>query len=230
MKLILKDGIHSKNSPKNTMDSIILTLNNNNIDGINITVQMTMDGIIVVYPTSIIMCSNINKIPYNELIKYNVGSKIKKHRILTLEEVLEKFSGSSKKLIIELNNCSDNLSLVKSVIELTSRYSNSNIYLKTSIKENILYLKELANTCNIGATILDSDNYFWNLDLDFYSINYSDINSDLVLKQLNSNKIIMLENINIKERLELLRSKLDNYSDNIYLITDNQKEIVEYFR
>ena len=66
---------------------------------------------------------------------------IKKHSILKLEDVLQKMDGSSKKLLIELVNCENNLQLVESVITLASKYPDIDIYLNTCVKEDILYLK-----------------------------------------------------------------------------------------
>lgn len=222
MKLIIKDGVSSKNSPKNTMDSINLALKTKCIEGISITVRLTQDGTIIVYSDSIIMCNNINKIPYKELLKYNVGTKIRKNRILTLEEVLENCLRLSKKIVIKLVNCDNNLLLVESLIELVNRYSTENIYLKTDVKEIIIYLKELANPCKIGAIINNYDNYFWDLDLDFYEINCSKVNMSLISKKF-SNKTIMFEKIDIKDYFKHARNNFDNS----YLVIDNLNEIVK---
>lgn len=222
MKLIIKDGVCSKNSPKNTMDSINLALKTECIEGISITARLTADGTIIVYSDNTIMCNNINKIPYNELLKYNIGTKIRKNRILTLEEVLKTCINSSKKIIIELVNCDNNLLLVESLVELTNKYPNANIYLKTDVKEIIIYLKEIANNCKIGAIINNYDNYFWMLDLDFYVINCSKINSNFISKKVN-NKIMMFEKINVKDYFKYSRN---NY-DNSYLVIDNLKEIIK---
>lgn len=228
MKLIIKEGIYSRNSPKNTMDAIILAVNNPNIDGISITIQMTQDGILVVYPDNTIMHKNINKIPYKQLTKYNVGTRIKKHSILKLEDVLQKMDGSSKKLLIELVNCDNNLQLVESVITLASKYPDIDIYLNTCVKEDILYLKEIANTCRIGATIKDSSNYFWNLDLDFYIIDEANIDSSYIHHMLDNNRIIMYKSMDTVKQLSFVENNFQKYIDNIYIITNHHSKIIKY--
>lgn len=223
MKLIVKEGIYSRNSPKNTMDSILLTLKNDSIDGIYITVQITQDGVIVVCPDTNIIPKPINKIPYKELLKYNIGTKVKKHRILTLEEVLEKISTYSKMLVIELVTCDNNLLLIGALIKLTSEYPNVDVYLKTNEKEEMLYLQEIANNCKVGTTFFESNDFLENLD--FYSIDYSKVNLDVILKSFNNRSIIMIENMNIIETSEQLKKS----NDRIYLIVDNQQELIKIF-
>lgn len=228
MKLIIKEGICSRNSPKNTMDSIMLALNNPNVDGISITIQMTQDGILVVYPDNTIMCKNINKIPYKQLIKYNIGTRIKKQSILKLEEVLRIMNGTNKKLLIELVDCDNNLKLVESVIALTSKYSDIDVYLNTCVKEEAIYLKEIANNCRIGATIIDSSDYFWNLDLDFYII--GDINVDFknIREALSNNQIIMYKNMDIFSKLKFIDTSFNKHINNIYIITEYSINISKY--
>ena len=228
MKLIIKDGIYSRNSPKNTIDSIMFVLNNPNVDGISITIQMTQDGILVVYPDNTIMCKNINKILYKQLLKYNIGTRIKKQSILKLEEVLKIMNGTNKKLLIELVNCDNNLRLVESIIELTSRYPNIDIYLNACVKENVLYLKEIANSCRIGATIIDSSDYFWNLDLDFYIIDRYDVDLNYINDTLNNNQIIMYKNMDTPNQLEFIENNFQKYIDNIYIITNYHSKISKY--
>lgn len=225
MNLILKNGICSKNSPINTIDSMMLTLKRKDISGVNITVQMTSDGILVVYTNNRIFNHEINEITYKELIRFNIGTRIRKNRVLTLKEVLELFNGSFKKIVISLPDYKDkNQKLVEALLDVTNNYPNIDIYIKSFIKEDILYLRDIVNNCRLGAIVNDNDSYFWNLNLDFYSIGCSNVDYDLILKQLKNDNTIMFEDF--KDRDIEMINRISNYSDNIYVIMDSVNQFV----
>lgn len=205
----------------------MLSLKRKDISGITITVHMTLDGVLVVYAKDNIFNRKINQTTYQELLKYNIGTRIRKCKILTLKEVLDLFDGSSKKIIIDLADYQDrNQKLVESLLDLVSNYSNTNIYIKSVVKENVLYLRDIVNYCKLGATISNTDSYFWNLDLDFYSICYSKVDSNLIMKQLENNKIIMFEDIK-DGNMEIL-NRMINHTDNLYIITDSIGKFVTF--
>jgi hypothetical protein len=58
------------------------------------------------------------------------------------------------------------------------------------------------------------------MDVDFYSISKKIISNDIVENLINQNKNVMVWTVNSKEENEILKSKIGNNLDNIYIISD----------
>lgn len=228
MKLIIKEGLYTKNSPANSSDAIKLALNTSYIDGVFITIQMTKDNVIVVYPTDEINNIPINSMTYSSLALFNIESGVKKIEILTLEQVLKLYKNINKKLVIEVPNYQqDNEVLIDSLIKIINNYPDIDIYLKLEPLQLDL-VKKYQTLAKVGIGISTHNSNLWNLDVDFYAVNIPNVDdndkSD-VLNKLNENKIIMLENIMNLAQYQYLKDNVSNYDSLIYVVT-NQLSII----
>lgn len=230
MKIIARYGVSSKYTPTNTLDSLLLAIHTNYIDGIELNLNLTKDKQIVVYQTNAIFNHPNHKImnlTLEDLQKYNLGGKVKRHSILTLEETLKLFQTTPKLLVLNLNSHGfNNLELVENVVSLINQYPNDNIYIKSSCKEIILEMKKRINKAKIGAVIMDLDSYFWNLDLDFYSISVQKTNisecSSHIQKQLENHRFIMMGDIHDSKAYENIKNMIGHeIIDKSYIITSN---------
>lgn len=240
MNLIVRNGASSKNTPADTYDSLLLAIHTDYIAGVEMNLNMTKDGKIVVYQTDAIDGHPNNKISdltFTDLQKYNLGSKVKKHWILTLEETLKLFETTSKMLVLNLNNHGENNSIfTKTVSNLIDQYPNDNIYIKSPSKEIVLDMRDKVKKAKIGAVIMDVDHYFWDLDLDFYSVSvqHADINecSKYIKKEMDNNRYIMMGDIYDPSLYENVKTTLsDDIMEKSYIITSNVIALAkEYYK
>lgn len=240
MNLIVRNGASSKNTPADTYDSLLLAIHTDYIAGVEMNLNMTKDGKIVVYQTDAIDGHPNNKISdltFTDLQKYNLGSKVKKHWILTLEETLKLFETTSKMLVLNLNSHGENNStFTKTVSNLIDQYPNDNIYIKSPSKEIVLDMRDKVQKAKIGAVIMDVDHYFWDLDLDFYSVSvqHADINecSKYIKKEMDNNRYIMMGDIYDPSLYENVKTTLsDDIMEKSYIITSNVVALAkEYYK
>ncbi len=240
MNLITRNGPSSKNTPTDTYDSLLLAIHTDYIAGVEMNLNMTKDGKIIVYQTDAIDNHpnyKISDLTYTELQKFNLGSKVKKHWIITLEDVLKLFETTTKMLVLNLNNHGENNSIfTKTIFNLIDQYPNDNIYIKSSCKEIVLDMKGTENKAKIGAVIMNTEPYFWDLNLDFYSVSiqHADINecSKYIKKQMNNNRYIMMGDIDSPNLYENVKSSLSNdIMDKSYIITSNVVSLAqEYYQ
>lgn len=230
MKLIARSGYHTKNTPEDTYDSLLLAIHTDYIDGVEVNLQITKDNVIVVYQTEAMYnhpMHTISNLTYQDLQKYQLGSKVNQHTILTLEKTLELFNGASKMLILNLNNQGENNSnFVQAVLNLVNNYPNDNIYIKSPCKEIILEIKGNIQKARLGAVIMDLEPYFWNLNLDFYSISVQKTKvtecSKYIQKQLETNHFVMFGDVSDSSIYEDVKNSLgEEIVDNSYIITSN---------
>lgn len=240
MKLIARSGYHTKNTPEDTYDSLLLAIHTDYIDGIEVNIRMTKDNVLVVYQTEAIYnhpMHTISNLTYKELQKYQLGSKVNQHNILTLEETLELFKGASKMLILNLNDQGENNSnFVKSILSLVNDYPDDNIYIKSPCKEIILETRGNIQKARLGAVIMNLEPYFWDLNLDFYSISVQKTKvtecSKYIQKQLETNHFIMFGDISNSSIYEEIKNSLGKeIVENSYMITSNVVNLAkEYYQ
>lgn len=236
MKILIKDGASTKNTPKSSNDSFLLAIYSSYIDGIEVNLNLTKDNDIVVYHNNSIMGHPKHKfidLTMNDIRKYNLGTKVKKHNIVTLDNLLKLFGNTNKLLILNLeNHGNNNKAFVDKFINIINNYNNNNIYIKSSCKEIILYIKDRVNRANIGATITNNEQYFWNLNLDFYSISVktnslTSLNNNII-NQLNQNHDIMLNNINNMKEYNIIKDTLgENIINKAFIITSNAINLIK---
>ena len=134
MKIINRYGVSSKHTPQDTWDSLLLAMNHDQIDGVELNLNFTKDKQVVVYQVDSIYHHpnhKISQLTLQDLQKYNLGNRVKKHFILTLEKVLELFATTHKSLILNLaNHDIHNSEFVRMILNAITNYPTNNIYIK----------------------------------------------------------------------------------------------------
>ena len=193
MKLIAHRGLHSKNTKENTLPALLLANKNTNLSGLELDVRLTRDNeVVVIHDEDINRVSNgkgkVRDMTLDRLKRFNCGTILKRERISTLDEALNKLSPSGM-IIIELKDeLNKNNILVNKVLELIKKYPNLNIWLKSFSKDIVLYLKQYSNY-PVGILINANNKELLNIDVDFYSISQKVINNEIVDNLLKQNKI-----------------------------------------
>lgn len=234
MQFLVKNGASTKNTPNNSMDSFLLAINTSYIDGIEVNLNLTKDGNIIIYHSDSIMNHPKHKfidLTMEDIKKYNLGTKVKKHDIIKLEQLLKVFSNSSKLLILNLENHGNyNKQFLDKFISIISNYNSKNIYIKSSCKETILYIRDKVDNVNIGATIENKEDYFWDLKLNFYSVSWKDVlENDTIKKHFNNNYFFILTNIDNINDYNSIKLLLDNDIINkSFIITSNEDNFIKY--
>ena len=99
MKLIAHRGLHSKNTKENTLPALLLANKNTNLSGLELDVRLTRDNeVVVIHDEDINRVSNgkgkVRDMTLDRLKRFNCGTILKRERISTLDEALNKLSPS----------------------------------------------------------------------------------------------------------------------------------------
>ncbi len=235
MKFIIKNGLSSKYTPEDTLDAIKLATYTSYIDGVLLNLNMSKDGEIIVYRYDSYLNHpkhSIADLTTTDLAKYNLGSKVQKHNFITLKQVLDVFSNTTKLLVLNVENLGQNNTvLIEKVKELVSEYPNDNVYIQSANKELVLLAKEKLTSIRSGARITTPDKYFWNLNLDFYTVCMNSLpltscQQDM-MKKMNNHIYIMLDGISSKEDMNEAKEVLKEQMEDIFIVTSNLVKIME---
>ena len=175
MQLIAHRGLTSTTIKENTIEAFLNAIKNN-YDGIELDIRLTKDRKIVVLHDKLINRTsngrgNINNLTYNEVLKYNFGTKEKKSKIPLLSTVVE--SINNKIIIIELK---EKIELID--LETILNKNKSNDYYICSFNKS--YIDNLKGS-NYKLGLI---NYIFNS-----KINLEDYNFLLILEALFNDSI-----------------------------------------
>lgn len=236
MNLIAEGGISTKNTLVNTKGAVSLSLNVSYIDGISLNVAYTKDEVFIIADKDLLMFSTkgtgyIVNDTYNDLLHYNVGTKVLSAQIVTLNEVLSIYSNTNKMLVLNLGYQGDRTAqYTYQLIDLVNSYPNVNIYLKSDNEEILNILTEVNTKARIGVVINDDNIEEMYNDYDFYSLNSHNVNKDIILKRINANKDTMFEHVKDINEVIGLYYKYDKYIlYSSYIITNNPKGLYDDF-
>lgn len=246
MNYILQNGVCSKNTISNTEKAISLALSDQRVAGVSLNLYMTRDFKIVISSSDILKKKpnvKISDSTLSELRAHNIGTRVNRETILTLEEALNYFSKNTKEFIFTLGDCGpDNKKFVETVASVINLYPNCSIYVKSCVVENVLYLKELLHSAKVGAIILDKNPYFWKQNLDFYSLDNFELLSyyvddyinqtadkkySLMVEDISDEKEALLTIQELKKRLGCLSMIVSTWSDLNEFYTPCQKMVEE---
>ena len=232
MYLIAEGGISTKNTLVNTKGAISLSLNTNYIDGISLNVAYTKDEVFIIADRDSLMFTTqgsgyIENNTYNDLLHFNIGTKILNARVVTLNEVLDIYNNSNKILILNLDYQGLRTEeYTYQLLSLISNYPNIKIYLK-SFDKTILSILNNSNTKAKIGIIIDNNNLNnINDNYDFYVINNYLVDKDILIKKINSNKLIMTELVsNGSDLINYYYRYGDYVLNNLYIISDNTSQL-----
>ena len=234
MYLIANGGISTKNTLVNTKGAISLSINANYISGISLNVAYTKDEVFVIADRDSLMFTTkgsgyLENNTYNDLLHFNIGTKVLNARVVTLKEVLDIYNNSNKKLILNLDYQGPRTNqYTYQLLDLINNYPDINIYLKSFDDEILSILKDSNTKAKIGI-IIDNDN-LEELDnsYDFYVFNSYLINKEIIIKKINSNQEVMTELINTGGDLINYYYRYGEYVlNNIYIISDNVSSLIK---
>lgn len=208
MNFISHRGKNKNNLEENTIDIISETLKYKYISGVEFDIRFTKDKKIILYHNMLINIkgkySFVKLANYKEILKYNPS-------ICLLDNLLNEIK-TDKILLIEIKEESDNyIEFINKIYTILKKY-NFNYYICSFNYDLLMDMKKRYNKFKYGLII----GYLMNInkitsDFDFY------LYKDNYLKYINENKEIFIFNVNNREQLKKILTKI-NY--NCYIITD----------
>lgn len=231
MKIIADGGAITKNVGTNTRDSLILALNTTYIDGVKLKLYLTKDNRIVSLGDDVVafftqFVNKIEDIELKKLLTYNVGTKVQKQRIITLQEVLEIFQNYKKELILELMDQGEKNALFVDLVMVAIRpYQDDQIKLKSENEELFRYLEAEQSNFQVGIVLRESSQRNWYLDASFYDIALPLLSEFNIREKTNQGKIVMLDQINRMEVFDLVYQEFQDIFESLYIITSSVSSI-----
>lgn len=234
MYLIANGGISTKNTLINTKGAISLSTNTNYISGISLNVAYTKDEVFIIADRDSLMFTTkgsgyIENNTYNDLLHFNIGTKVLNAKVVTLKEVLDIYERSNKKLILNLDYQGIRTSqYTYQLLDLINTYHNIDIYLKSFDDEILTILKEANTKAKIGIIINDENLEEIDNSYDFYVFNSYLVSKDDYIKKINSNIEVMTELINTGGNLINYYYRYGEYVlNNLYIISDNVSSLIK---
>ena len=223
----------SGNTPENTLSSVVQAIN----DGAGyaeIDVQLTSDGVIVLYHDETMkkhgIPRRITDMRYEELLTVDVGSayniQYAGERTPTLEQVMES-AHKRIKLNIELKVYHQNNKLPEKVVELIEKYGFADQCIVTSFDEMAIKRVKLLNpSIRTGLIVKDKKQLtdaIWSGDMDILSIKSKLVSRKLAGKARSHNKELHVWTVNsAREMKRMLRyqvaSIITDYPERLYPI------------
>jgi len=115
----------------------------------------------------------------------------------------------------------DNKRFVEEVTKIINKYPNSNLYLKSSSSEIVLYLREFAQFAKIGAILIDTSPYFLKQQLDFYSLAGPSLCPYWSKQKSEEKTLLMVENVmNEDEAIDTIQETKD-FLKKMYMIVND---------
>lgn len=232
MYLIAEGGIATKNTLVNTKGAVSLSLNVSYIEGISLNVAYTKDEVFIIADRESLMFTTkgsgyLQDNTYNDLLHFNVGTKVLNARVVTLKEVLDIYNNTNKLLILNLDYQGERTSQYTfQLLDLINQYPNVNINLKSFNEEILSILKNSNTRARVGVIINDNNLNEINNDYDFYVFNSYLVNREEIIRKINNNRDVMTELINSSSDLINYYYRYGSYVlNNLYIISDNTNNL-----
>ncbi|GKX29921.1 glycerophosphoryl diester phosphodiesterase [Vallitalea longa] len=221
-------------APENTLSAIGKAIENK-ADFVEIDVQETKDGVVVVYhDKSLKRITGSNKKLYNtnydEIKQLDAGSwfgkEFKGEKIPTLKEVID-YSRGKISLNIELKQRGKGRDLVKKVVEIINNKKIVDSCVVTSLDYDLLkQVERLNSNIKTGYIMFVAIGDINSIkDVDFYSIEESYLDENFVLKAHLINRDVHVWTVNETEKMkEFIEMGVDN------IITDYDKQLVKVLK
>lgn len=223
---------YSEYYPENTMEAFI-EANNAGADWIELDVQETKDGVVVVtHNANFKNTANVNKYVYNmtykEVSKLNVGYYMKKEaKVPRLEDVLIWAKENKVRLNIEFKDNGHIKNLIKSTVDLINKYSYREMVIVTS--QNYDFLKQVKEydgnmkTAYVGRKLgKEIEEYVY---ADIFSIKKTELTPEIVREMHSYNKQVYVWTIiDVEEVKMMCEYDVDNMiANDIKLVKDALK-------
>ena len=210
----------SVDAPENTLASFSKAIEDM-ADAIELDVQMTKDGYIVVmhdtsaYRTTGVL-KNITELTLREVKRLDAGywysEEYKGEKVPTLEEVLQLAKGKIK-LNIEIKTADNSDEVAKKVVKLIQKYSMQDSCVITSFDYSALQaVRSYDEEIEVGYILSVAYGKFYEIDdVDFFSVNASFLTKRVVDAIHNSGKQVYAWTVNNDASIKNLTNKgVDN--------------------
>jgi glycerophosphoryl diester phosphodiesterase len=194
-------------APENSMSGIRSALKKE-VDFIEIDIQMTKDGKIVLFHDTDLrrivgVSDKIIDLPYEEVLKYEIGSYFSEvyfgEKIPTLEAVLEEVKGKAN-LLIDVKPYGSRVKMAETLVDLIEQYEMVESSYVQSFDYGILSeIRNLNKEIKIGQLMYVATGRLASLDVDFYSIEQSMLSNRIVSNARQLNREVWVWTLN-KER------------------------------
>jgi hypothetical protein len=222
LNFIVKDGVTSRNTPASSKKALELAIHTLKVDGVETNVYLTKDDCLIIYFQEDIGGRPIIEQSFPALRGYNLGSKVKRHALIPLQEALDVFKHSKKKLILNLvDHEKNNRQYVEAIIWLTTQYPEVNLYLKSNNEEIVLLLTKAKHYHQIGAVIDSLDSKLGHMPLDFYSLELDNLEVHQTLQELANGKVFMIEEVNTFQQLYEIEQQFHDYLSQIHCVSSS---------
>jgi len=218
MKIITEGGISSKNSPIYTIDSFKLANKNNKVDGIKIDIYLTKDNKIILLNEEVMKKTGIDvqficEHTFSYLENLNIGTKVKRNKIISIDELLKTYKHKYIVVNIKENQYRNDI-LVKTLFKYVNNNTNIEWFLMSNSSKivNLLYSQE--TNAKIGKIVNNYKDTTYSFD--FYSTNIENIN----LFPDKKDSIIVINDVNTQNDLIQLFKYKNNFN-NLFAITNN---------
>jgi len=218
------------NAPENTLGSIGLAIGYG-ADFVEIDVQMTKDGVIVLNHDSSLMRMagvpySVSELTFDEISAFDIGSRFSNEfegeRIPSLKEVLDEVKGRAK-LIIEIKPYGSAERLAKAVCSLINDADmRDDCYIQSFQYDILTEVRKTEPDIKIGQILFFAVGNLDALDVDFYTIEKGLLSNDFVKMARRQNREIWVWTVNReKDITEVLSYDIDG------IITDYIKRVQE---
>lgn len=221
-----RGDLHS--APENSMSSIRSAIDKK-IDAVEIDVQMTKDGVIVLnhdYTLNRVagVPESVHNMNYADLAVLDIGRRFSSvfagERIPTLEEVLIE-TQDQVKLIIEMKPYGDGQEMAAKVVELIEAYDRvDSCYIQSFDNGLLRTVRDLNPDIKLGQILFIAAGNLSTIDVDFYTIEQSMLSQRFIDHAHRNGREVWLWTVNVERNIrEVLNYKIDG------IITDYPEKV-----
>lgn len=201
----------------------MLALKNKHIDGIKLDLYLTKDNVLIAIDDIGLTRLGINQKYVNEhsfkhLRKLNLGTKVKKNFILSLNEITS-FIPPKKVIIANVIPPFNKLDIiVDKIVQTTKKNSNINWFITSNYKFVLDELLKVPDrNFKIGKFIIEE--YDLNFSFEFYLIRKSQLDNINMKEKIKLLNMVFITNITSKYEVE------KNYEKNFHFVSKNINKI-----
>ncbi|WP_226036840.1 glycerophosphoryl diester phosphodiesterase membrane domain-containing protein [Aquibacillus saliphilus] len=218
-----------KSAPENSMSSIRSAIDKG-VDAIEVDVQITKDGVIVLnhdYDLERIagVSSTVKDMTYEEVSKIDIGRLYSEdfigEKIPTLDEVLGNLKQEETKLIIDVKTAESSVELAEGVVELIEKHDMEDVsYIQAFDNELLQEIRNRNSEIKIGQILYLAVGNLSSLDVDFYTIRQSMLTERFIENARENNREVWVWTVNSKRNMkEVLKYDIDG------IITDYPEKV-----
>lgn len=218
MQFIIQGGLETKWIKKNTLDAILLTLQNKNVEGFMIPLGLTKDNQVVMQALN-----DTQNYDYQQLQYMNTGSKLVKCHTQPLSCILDECNHKKKMVLLD-DLAKDNSNILfNDAMDITKKYQDIPIYLFSHQADDVLSLEKKDDKLNCGICVSPKDIYLMNINCDFYVFDYPAVREDYVKELIKEGKKVFISEISNQKMIEDLKVRLKEVIDSplLYFIVNN---------